>query len=70
MYTAALTRATPCLKTKSSNKTLIYKQNTTNNYFGERGIRTLDTLLTYTRFPGVLLQPLGHLSSETKNIAL
>src|SRR5687768_9761429 len=23
--------------------------------FGERGIRTLDTLLTYTRFPGVLL---------------
>ena len=29
---------------------------------GERGIRTLDTLLTYTRFPGVLLQPLGHLS--------
>jgi hypothetical protein len=29
---------------------------------GERGIRTLGTLLTYTRFPGVLLQPLGHLS--------
>ena len=29
---------------------------------GERGIRTLDTLLTYTHFPGVLLQPLGHLS--------
>src|SRR5690606_5888431 len=24
--------------------------------------RTLDTLLTYTHFPGVLLQPLGHLS--------
>ena len=31
---------------------------------GERGIRTLGTLLTYTRFPGVLLQPLGHLSSK------
>src|SRR5690606_18877918 len=31
---------------------------------GERGIRTLDTLLTYTRFPGVLLQPLGHLTSR------
>gem|GEM_PF-6904750 len=31
---------------------------------GERGIRTLGTLLTYTRFPGVLLQPLGHLSAE------
>ena len=29
---------------------------------GERGIRTLGTLLTYTRFPGVLLKPLGHLS--------
>ena len=29
---------------------------------GERGIRTLDTVLPYTHFPGVLLQPLGHLS--------
>ena len=29
---------------------------------GERGIRTLDTGLPYTRFPGVLLQPLGHLT--------
>ncbi len=29
---------------------------------GEGGIRTLDTLLTYTHFPGVRLQPLGHLS--------
>ena len=29
---------------------------------GEKGIRTLDTLLEYTRFPGVLLRPLGHLS--------
>ena len=28
---------------------------------GERGIRTLDTL-PYTHFPGVRLQPLGHLS--------
>ena len=28
---------------------------------GEGGIRTLDTL-PYTHFPGVLLQPLGHLS--------
>ncbi len=31
---------------------------------GEGGIRTLDTLLTYTHFPGVLLQPLGHLSGK------
>ncbi len=30
---------------------------------GEGGIRTLDTGLPYTHFPGVLLQPLGHLSS-------
>ena len=28
---------------------------------GEGGIRTLDTL-PYTHFPGVLLQPLGHLT--------
>src|SRR5690554_8060393 len=32
------------------------------SFGGEGGIRTLDTLLTYTHFPGVLLQPLGHLS--------
>ncbi len=31
-------------------------------YCGETGIRTPDTLLTYTRFPGVPLQPLEHLS--------
>ena len=31
---------------------------------GERGIRTLDTF-PYTHFPGVLLQPLGHLSVST-----
>ena len=31
-------------------------------YCGERGIRTPDTLLGYTRFPGVPLQPLEHLS--------
>ncbi len=30
---------------------------------GESGIRTRDTLFTYTRFPGVLLQPLGHLTA-------
>ena len=28
----------------------------------EEGIRTLDTLVAYTRFPGVRLRPLGHLS--------
>ena len=36
---------------------------------GEKGIRTLDTLSQYTHFPGVLLQPLGHLS-ENKRIPI
>ena len=36
---------------------------------GGRGIRTLDTLLTYTHFPGVRLQPLGHPSVEARVIA-
>ena len=31
-------------------------------FCGESGIRTRGTLLRYTHFPGVLLQPLGHLS--------
>ena len=30
---------------------------------GEGGIRTPDTLLTYTHFPGVRFQPLSHLSA-------
>jgi hypothetical protein len=34
---------------------------------GERGIRTLDTLLRYTHFPGVRLRPLGHLSLFEKS---
>ena len=29
-------------------------------FSGESGIRTRDTLLAYTRFPGVPLQPLEH----------
>ena len=33
-----------------------------DRYGGKGGIRTLDTLLTYTRFPGERLQPLGHFS--------
>ena len=35
-----------------------------NGYGGEGGIRTLDAL-PHTRFPGVLLRPLGHLSCMT-----
>ena len=34
---------------------------------GGEGIRTLDTLLTYTRFPSVRLKPLGHPSVEQSN---
>ena len=32
---------------------------------GAGGIRTHDTLLTYTHFPGVRLRPLGHRSACT-----
>ena len=32
------------------------------DFCGERGIRTPESLLTITRFPGVPLQPLEHLS--------
>ena len=31
---------------------------------GEIGIRTRDTILSYTRFPGVPLKPLEHLSND------
>ena len=33
--------------------------------YGERGIRTPDRGLAYTRFPSVRLQPLGHLSKRS-----
>ncbi|CAM2186738.1 hypothetical protein PSAC2689_70014 [Paraburkholderia sacchari] len=39
------------------------------NSGGERGIRTPDRLLTYTRFPGVRLKPLIHLSGGRRSIA-
>ena len=40
-------------------------------FCGERGIRTPETLLEFTRFPGVPLQPLEHLSFAlaTSNLA-
>lgn len=38
-------------------------------FCGETGIRTLEALTALTHFPGVLLQPLGHLSM-TFNIYL
>ena len=37
---------------------------------GKEGIRTLDTLFTYTRFPGVRLQPLIHLSKGSEIIRI
>jgi hypothetical protein len=37
-------------------------------YGGEGGIRTLDTL-PYTRFPGVRLRPLGHLTIRARSIS-
>ena len=37
------------------------------DFGGEGGIRTLGKLLTHTRFPGVLLKPLGHLSRHLAN---
>ena len=36
-----------------------------SSFFGEGGIRTRDTLLRYTHFPGAPLQPLEHLSIMT-----
>ncbi len=36
---------------------------------GERGIRTLDRVLTYTPLAGARLQPLGHLSKTGAIIA-
>ena len=35
---------------------------------GERGIRTLGTLLEHTRFPSVRLKPLGHLSTKDMSV--
>ena len=40
------------------------------NCSGETGIRTPETLLTFTRFPGVPLQPLEHLSFFNSKNAL
>jgi hypothetical protein len=37
---------------------------------GERGIRTLEGLLTLTPLAGVRLRPLGHLSASTKKLQL
>jgi hypothetical protein len=46
---------------------LKFTRSITRKIGGEGGIRTLDTLLTHTRFPSVRLQPLSHFSC--KNLA-
>ena len=50
----------------SEKEYLIYEKKRDNQAIiplsGEGGIRTLDTLLKYTHFPGVLFRPLRHLS--------
>ena len=50
---------------KSERKTvrIFSKALIINANCGEAGIRTRDTLLGYTRFPGVPLKPLEHLSN-------
>ena len=55
---------TVCLFTSAANLILTFILLTYFQIGGERGIRTLDTLLEYARFPGVCLQPLGHLSNR------
>jgi hypothetical protein len=52
------------------NRKAGYVESRWNQTGGERGIRTLDTLLEYARFPGVCLKPLGHLSNPLPNSAL
>ena len=42
---------------QDSRNEILIKQ---NKIGGEGGIRTLDTLLTHTHFPGVRFQPLTH----------
>ena len=48
------------------NKKILAKQGLAG---GEGGIRTRGRLLTYTRFPGVRLKPLIHLSVQRRILA-
>jgi len=45
---------------------MYYKSGFCKLHGGEGGIRTLDTLLAYTHFPGVLFRPLRHLSMKLR----
>ena len=51
----------PPFRENINEKSPYFRTSSHLKYGGEGGIRTLDTL-PYTHFPGVLLQPLGHLT--------
>ena len=53
----------PCLKVN-------FRHGSPQNLCGETGIRTPETLLKFTRFPGVPLKPLEHLSFRVQQTAL
>ena len=53
------------MRSKNKQKTFASLSQLTN-VCGEGGIRTLDTLLAYTHFPGVLFRPLRHLSGKLR----
>ena len=60
-FGAAVLRTTFCATSSRLSNRLIYFEGSNPVIGGERGIRTLETL-PFTHFPGVRLQPLGHLS--------
>ena len=51
----------PPQRVQHAKKSPYFRTSSFSEYGGEGGIRTPDTL-PYTHFPGVLLQPLGHLT--------
>ena len=59
----------PLSQCNMQKKSLNFRSGSSSECGGERGIRTPDTL-PYTHFPGVLLQPLGHLTTFTSLTAL
>ena len=59
----------PLSQCNMQKKSLNKRSGSSSECGGERGIRTPDTL-PYTHFPGVLLQPLGHLTTFTSPTAL
>ena len=56
------------VKTKFHCSSELGRSNLVKILCGETGIRTPETLLAFTRFPGVPLQPLEHLSIRQKGV--